>query len=71
MRTKTGAQPMHVLDQGQTLEEIQESLELPTYGDWFRYDEHFKLNIEGRLPSSYDRHRVRTKTGAQPMHATR
>ncbi len=35
------------LDQGQTLEEIQESLELPTYGDWFRYDEHFKLNIEG------------------------
>ncbi len=35
------------VDQGQTLEEIQESLGLPAYADWFRYDEHLKLNIEG------------------------
>ena len=35
------------VDQGQTLTEIQESLQLPAYSDWFRYDEHLKLNIEG------------------------
>jgi glyoxylase-like metal-dependent hydrolase (beta-lactamase superfamily II) len=33
--------------QGRTLAEIQESLELPAYADWFRYEEHLKLNIEG------------------------
>jgi glyoxylase-like metal-dependent hydrolase (beta-lactamase superfamily II) len=33
--------------QGQSLEQIQESLELPQYQDWVRYDEHFDLNIEG------------------------
>ncbi len=35
------------VDQGQTLAEIQESLELPAYADWGRYDEHLELNIEG------------------------
>jgi glyoxylase-like metal-dependent hydrolase (beta-lactamase superfamily II) len=35
------------IEQGQTLEQIQESLELPAYADWLRYDEHLKLNIEG------------------------
>ena len=35
------------IDQGQTLEEIQNTLELPDYADWVRYDEHFKENIQG------------------------
>lgn len=35
------------IDQGQSLEEMQASLELPEYRDWTRYDEHFDLNIEG------------------------
>ena len=35
------------IDQGQTLEEIQETLELPEYSDWVRYNEHFKENIQG------------------------
>ena len=35
------------IDQGQTLEEIQSTLELPEYADWVRYDEHFKENIQG------------------------
>lgn len=35
------------IDQGQTLEEIQEALELPEYADWARYNEHFKENIQG------------------------
>ena len=35
------------IDQGQTLEEIQETLELPEYSDWLRYNEHFKENIQG------------------------
>jgi len=35
------------IEQGQSLEEIQESLELLAYTDWLRYDGHFKLNIEG------------------------
>ncbi len=32
---------------GQSLEEIQGSLELPQYAEWVRYDEHFELNIAG------------------------
>ncbi len=35
------------IEQGQTLEEIQETLELPEYSDWVRYNEHFKENIQG------------------------
>lgn len=35
------------MDDGQSLEEIQGSLELPQYAEWERYDEHFGLNIEG------------------------
>ncbi len=35
------------IGQGQTLEQIQASLELPRYADWVRYDEHFDLNIAG------------------------
>ena len=35
------------VEEGQNLAEIQESLELPAYADWGRYDEHLKLNIEG------------------------
>jgi len=35
------------IDEGQTLEEIQNTLELPEYADWMRYDEHFKENIQG------------------------
>ncbi|MFQ5788853.1 MAG: MBL fold metallo-hydrolase [Acidobacteriota bacterium] len=35
------------IDRGETLEHIQESLTLPKYSDWVRYQEHFKLNIEG------------------------
>ena len=35
------------IDQGQTLEEIQNTLELPDYADWVRYDEHFRENIQG------------------------
>lgn len=35
------------LRQGRTLAEIQESLKLPAYEDWERYQEHLKLNIEG------------------------
>ncbi|MCH7823450.1 MAG: MBL fold metallo-hydrolase [Acidobacteria bacterium] len=35
------------IDQGQTLEEIQDTLELPDYADWVRYDEHFEENIQG------------------------
>ena len=35
------------IDEGQALEEIQNSLELPQYAEWDRYDEHFALNIEG------------------------
>ncbi len=35
------------IDQGESLEQIQASLELPQYADWVRYDEHFELNIEG------------------------
>lgn len=33
--------------EGQSLEQIQGSLELPQYQDWTRYDEHFELNVEG------------------------
>jgi glyoxylase-like metal-dependent hydrolase (beta-lactamase superfamily II) len=32
---------------GETLQQMQASLELPEYRDWVRYDEHFDLNIEG------------------------
>lgn len=32
---------------GQSLEQIQESLELEDYRDWTRYDEHFDMNIAG------------------------
>jgi glyoxylase-like metal-dependent hydrolase (beta-lactamase superfamily II) len=35
------------IDAGQTLEQMQASIELPQYRDWTRYDEHFDLNIEG------------------------
>ena len=35
------------IDQGEGLEQIQASLELPQYADWVRYDEHFELNVEG------------------------
>ena len=35
------------IDQGQSLEQIQATLELPQYADWVRYDQHFRLNIEG------------------------
>ena len=35
------------IDRGESLEQIQRSLELPQYADWTRYDEHFELNIEG------------------------
>ncbi len=35
------------IDRGQTLEEIQNTLKLPEYADWVRYDEHFKENIQG------------------------
>jgi glyoxylase-like metal-dependent hydrolase (beta-lactamase superfamily II) len=35
------------IDRGESREQIQSSLELPQYADWTRYDEHFKLNIEG------------------------
>ncbi len=35
------------IDRGETLEQIQASLELPQYRSWTRYDEHFKLNIAG------------------------
>ena len=33
--------------QGQTLEEIQETLKLPAYTNWNFYDEFLKMNIEG------------------------
>ncbi len=33
--------------QGQTLEEIQESLKMPAYSNWIFYDEFLKMNIEG------------------------
>ena len=32
---------------GETLAQIQATLELPKYKDWARYGEHFDLNIEG------------------------
>jgi glyoxylase-like metal-dependent hydrolase (beta-lactamase superfamily II) len=32
---------------GESLQKIQETLELPKYRDWARYGEHFDLNIEG------------------------
>jgi glyoxylase-like metal-dependent hydrolase (beta-lactamase superfamily II) len=32
---------------GESLEQIQATLELPKYKDWARYGEHFDLNIEG------------------------
>ena len=35
------------IDKGQTLEQMQASLELAKYTDWTRYDEHFDMNIEG------------------------
>jgi len=35
------------IDKGQTLEQMQESLELAEFTSWTRYDEHFDLNIEG------------------------
>ena len=35
------------MDDGQSLEAIQASLELPQYATWGGYDEHFALNIEG------------------------
>ncbi len=35
------------MKQGQSLEQIQSSLELPQYAGWERYQEHFKLNIAG------------------------
>ena len=35
------------IDNGQTLEQMQESLELAEYTDWTRYEEHFDMNIEG------------------------
>ncbi len=35
------------IDAGQSLEQMQASLELADYQDWTRYDEHFDLNVEG------------------------
>jgi len=35
------------IDAGETLEQVQGTLELPQYAEWTRYDSHFKLNIEG------------------------
>ena len=35
------------MDDGQSLEAIQASLELPQYATWGGYDAHFALNIEG------------------------
>jgi glyoxylase-like metal-dependent hydrolase (beta-lactamase superfamily II) len=32
---------------GETLSQMQASLELPQYRDWVRYHEHFDLNVEG------------------------
>ena len=32
---------------GESLAQMQQSLELPKYRDWVRYNEHFDLNIEG------------------------
>ena len=32
---------------GESLQQIQATLELPKYRDWARYGEHFDLNIEG------------------------
>ena len=34
------------MQQGQTLEQIQESLELSAYADWAFYEEFLSLNIE-------------------------
>jgi len=34
------------MEQGQTLEQIQESLELSAYADWALYERFLKLNIE-------------------------
>ena len=33
--------------QGQTLEEIQETLKMTAYSDWIFYDQFLKMNIEG------------------------
>ena len=46
LRTLTGEVATR-MDDGQSLQAIQNSLELPQYADWVRYDEHFALNIEG------------------------
>jgi len=46
MKTLTGA-VQDGIDKGQTFAQMQETLELPQYKDWTRYDEHFGLNIEG------------------------
>ena len=35
------------MDRGESLEQMQENLELAQYADWTRYDQHFELNIEG------------------------
>ena len=35
------------MDDGQSLQAIQASLELPQYSTWRNYNEHFALNIEG------------------------
>ncbi len=35
------------IDRGESLEQIQSTLELPQYAEWTRYDQHFDLNIEG------------------------
>ena len=35
------------IDRGESLEQMQASLELDAYRGWTRYDEHFDLNLEG------------------------
>ena len=46
MRTLIAAVRERV-ERGQSLQQIQASLELPAYADWTRYDQHFAENIEG------------------------
>jgi len=35
------------MKRGESLEDIQRTIELPQYRDWTRYAEHFDLNVEG------------------------
>ena len=46
------------VDQGQTLAEIQESLELPAYADWGPIRRAPRAQHRRRLQSPFDRHRV-------------